>query len=101
MNVPSTSSAPTWPCQPEDLAGQRRLATVRAAAYNAVARGLIAQRRIMWFLVDGAAARDGCPIRCTAQPAQTVRGSSRTRSFKGAGVLEELDQVRLGVTSPG
>jgi hypothetical protein len=34
-------------------AEQQRLAVVRSAAYNAVARGPIAQRRIMWFLVHG------------------------------------------------
>ena len=32
---------------------QRRLAVVRSVAYNAVARGPIAQRRIMWFLLHG------------------------------------------------
>src|SRR3954451_2610185 len=35
------------------LAEQRRLTVVRSAAYNAVARAPIAQRRIMWFLVHG------------------------------------------------
>jgi len=34
-------------------AEQQRLTVVRSAAYNAVARGPIAQRRIMWFLVHG------------------------------------------------
>jgi hypothetical protein len=34
-------------------AEQRRLTVVRSAAYNAIARGRIAQRRIMWFLVHG------------------------------------------------
>jgi hypothetical protein len=34
-------------------AEERRLTVVRSAAYNAVARGPIAQRRIMWFLVHG------------------------------------------------
>jgi hypothetical protein len=34
-------------------AEQRRLTVVRSAAYNAIARGPIAQRRIMWFLVHG------------------------------------------------
>src|SRR4051794_31218172 len=34
-------------------AEQQRLTVVRSAAYNAVARGPIAQRRIMWFLVYG------------------------------------------------
>jgi hypothetical protein len=34
-------------------AAQQRLTVVRSAAYNAVARGPIAQRRIMWFLVHG------------------------------------------------
>lgn len=32
---------------------QQRLTVVRSVAYNAVARGPIAQRRIMWFLVHG------------------------------------------------
>ena len=32
---------------------QQRLTVVRSAAYNAVARGPIAQRRIMWFLLHG------------------------------------------------
>ena len=34
-------------------AEERRLTVVRSAAYNAVARAPIAQRRIMWFLVHG------------------------------------------------
>ena len=33
-------------------AEQQRLTVVRSAAYNAVARAPIAQRRIMWFLVQ-------------------------------------------------
>lgn len=38
-------------------AEEQRLAIVRSAAYNAVARGPIAQRRIMWFLVHGGVLR--------------------------------------------
>jgi hypothetical protein len=36
-----------------EQAEQQRLTVVRSAAYNAVARAPIAQRRIMWFLVHG------------------------------------------------
>jgi hypothetical protein len=39
--------------QSRRLAEQRRLTVVRSAAYNAIARGPIAQRRVMWFLVHG------------------------------------------------
>ena len=79
-------------------AEQQRLTVVRSAAYNAVARAPIAQRRIMWFLVHGGELRRLPEFEISETHAGRLRA---VLARHGLAEVSEDDVMRDGVPRPG
>ncbi|MGH4006617.1 MAG: hypothetical protein ACRDTH_00330 [Pseudonocardiaceae bacterium] len=78
-------------------AEERRLTIVRSAAYNAVARAPIAQRRIMWFLVHGGELRRVPEFEISGQHVRELRA---ILARLGLPETSEDDVMRRGVKRP-
>ena len=78
--------------------GAAALTVVRSAAYNAVARAPIAQRRIMWFLVHGGELRRLPEFEISETHAGRLRA---VLARHGLAEVSEDDVMRGGVPRPG
>jgi hypothetical protein len=79
-------------------AEQQRLTVVRSAAYNAVARGPIAQRRIMWFLVHGGDLRRVPEFEISTEHVRELRA---VLARLGLAETSERDVMSHAVPRPG